>query len=168
MKKFFKKLVSFEPLIVWIRYFLTLNLKFFITNFILPLIICILLGVFRFDIIETINLDIFTFSSIFIGFSISILAILLTSGNKNIEESKNVNLKKTKVSLYEAMIYKFAYIIYNLVFLILFYLILNICNINNSICNLICIFILINALLTIIEATSNTIFTLLKKDNIEK
>ncbi len=168
MKKFFKKLVTFEPLIIWVRYFLTLNLNFFIANFILPLIICILLGIFRFDIIETINLDIFTISSIFIGFSISILAILLTSGNKNIEESKNVNLKKTNISLYRAMIYKFAYIIYNLVFLILFYLILNVCNINNTICNLICIFILINALLTIIEATSNTIFTLLKKDNNEK
>lgn len=165
MKKFFKWLISYEPLIIWIRYFLALKLKYAIVNFIIPILFCILLGVFKYEIVENLSIDIFTIASIFIGFAISVLIMFLTTSNNIMDKLKNSKLAKSNITLHQAIIYKFSYIIYNLTFLILFALILNIFSIKNGICNLIIIFILINSLLTIIEATSNAIFTLIRKDD---
>lgn len=164
MKKIFKLIFSYEPLIIWFRYFYTLTKKYLIINFILPLIFCISLGIWASNTILNLSIDVFTISSIFIGFAISVLVMLLTTENENMTRLKNVKLTLSNVSLHQAMVYKFAFIIYNLVFLILFSLILNIFNIKNIVCSLIIIYILINSLLTIIEATSNIIFTFIRKD----
>lgn len=164
MKKFLKQLISYEPLIIWVRYFLTLKPKYFIVNFIMPISFCVWLGIFKYGMVENLNIDIFTIASIFIGFAISILIMFLTTSNNIMDKLKNTKLSKSNITLHQAIIYKFSYIIYNLVFLILFKLILNIFAISNGICNLIIIFTLMNSLFTIIEATSNAIFTLIRKE----
>ena len=164
MKKFFKWLISYEPLIIWFRYFLTLKLKYVIVNFVVPFVFCIIVGCLKFESLSTLTIDVFTISSIFIGFAISILVMILTTSNNITDKLKTIKLEKTNITLHQAMVYKFSFIIYNLIFLILFNLILTIFSIQNAICNLIVVFILMNSLLTIIEATSNVIFTLTRKD----
>lgn len=165
MKNFVKKLFSNEPMIIWFRYFFTLNWKYIISNFIIPLIFCVVLGILKYNTLTEINIDIFTISSIFIGFAISALIMLLTTNNSNTQHLREIKIKNTKISLHQAMIYKFSYIINNLVFLILFQLILKFFLIVEPICVLISLFILINSLFTIIEATSNIIFTYINIKN---
>lgn len=102
--KFIKKIISFEPLIIWFRYFLTVNIKTIIANFFVPLSVCIILGCCCKKTIEYSELDIFTMSSILLGFCSSILIMLFMVGGKNIEKVKKSSLNRSKITLYQALI----------------------------------------------------------------
>lgn len=158
--KWIKKVVSFEPVIIWFRYFLTVNIKSIIANFIIPLIVCIVLGFCCKESIESAQFDIFTISSILLGFSSSVLIMLFTAESKNVEKLKENNLKNRKVNLYQALIYKFAFIMINLVALIFIGVLARFMNFEECLFyKLYVIFILQNTIFTLIEALTNVIFS---------
>ena len=118
--KFLKKIISFEPLIIWFRYFLTIKWNNVLFNFGVPIISSILLGVFRRDfIIEQVEFDIFSISSILVGFCSSILIMLFTLDGESVSKLKETKLQGKNISLHQALIYKFSFIVINLLFLIL-------------------------------------------------
>lgn len=158
-----KYMFSFEPLIVWIRYYKTINLQSFISNFIMPIIICIIILLKKpiIDVNEFFTVLI-TISAIFIGFCASILIMLITTNNEKVNKLKTENIKNTKVNLHEAMIYKFSFIVYNLIVLIFMILFSLFFNYVNLLIMVICIFILLNSIMTLIEALTNSILVFSK------
>lgn len=157
---FIKKIISFEPLIIWVRYFLTVNIKSLIANFIIPLIVCIILGIYSKDTIINAEFDVFTISSILVGFCSSILIMLFTIEGKNIERLKATTLKKSKVTLYQALIYKFSFITINLVILIFVGILARYINFEDSLYfKLYTIFILQSTIFILIEALTNVVFS---------
>lgn len=158
--KFIKKLISFEPLIIWLRYFLTVNIKSFITNFLIPIVICIILGFCCKEPIVDAEFDIFTISSILLGFCSSILIMLFTVESTNVKKLKELNLNNRKINLYQALIYKFAFITINLVVLIFVGVLARFINFEDCLFyKLYVIFILQNTIFTLIEALTNVIFS---------
>lgn len=170
--KIIKKLISFEPLIIWLRYFLTVNVKSVIANFIIPLGVCAVLGIWCNKTIVDAEFDIFTISSILLGFCSSILIMLFTVESNNVEKLKEHKLNKSKsssreINLYQALIYKFAFITINLVVLIFIGVLARFINFENCLFyKLYVIFILQNTIFTLIEALTNVIFSFInaKKD----
>lgn len=163
MKKLLKKIMSYEPLIVWIRYFKTVKLKYVLINFGIPILTCIMLGFFAADSLLKSNIDVLTISSILVGFCSSIIIMLFTLPDNKTEQLNSINITGTKISLLKALIYKFAYMIYNLIAVIIINIITSALVVNNIYCILLSIGILLNVLLTLIEAASNAIFCLLPK-----
>ena len=158
--KFIKKIISFEPLIIWFRYFLTVNIKSLIANFLIPLAVCIILGHCCKAPIENADFDIFTISSILLGFCSSILIMLFTVESKNVDKLKRSNLNNRKINLYQALIYKFAFITINLVILIFVGVLARFINFEDCLYyKLYVIFILQNTIFTLIEALTNVIFS---------
>ena len=158
--KFLKKLISFEPLIVWFRYFLTMNIKSFIANFFVPLVVCIILGLCCKSTIEYAEFDVFTISSILLGFCSSILIMLFTVESKNVDKLKESVLNNRKINLYQALVYKFAFITINLVVLIFIGVLARFINFEECLFyKLYVIFILQNTIFTLIEALTNVIFS---------
>ena len=165
LKRVIHTLISFEPLMVWLRYFKTVKSYTLVTNFGMPLLICILLGIFRIEEFAGVNFDVFSIGAILVGFCSSILIMLFTIEGKNIEKLKMTHLNDDtkKLSLYEALIYKFAFIVINLLAMILvgilvFYIGFEKCYIYI----LYTIFVLLNTIFTLIEALTNVIFCLIK------
>ncbi len=163
MKKNLKRIVSYEPLIVWIRYFQTITFKNVLINFGIPILACIMLGLFAADKLIKSNIDTLTISSILVGFCSSIIIMLFTLPENKTEKLNSINITGTKLSLLKSLIYKFAYIIYNLIAVIIMNIITSALVVNNIYCILFSIGILLNVLLTLIEAASNAIFCLLPK-----
>ena len=165
IKKVIHVLISFEPLIVWLRYFKTVKSYNLVTNTGVPLVTCILLWIFRPEEIVSVGFDTFSISAILVGFCSSILIMLFTIEGKNIEKLKQtaLNDNKKSLSLYEALIYKFAFIVINLLVMIFvgilaFYIGFESCHIYI----LYTLFILLNTIFTLIEALTNVIFCLIK------
>lgn len=165
IKKVIHALISFEPLIVWLRYFKTVKSYNLVTNAGLPLVTCILLWIFRLEEIVRVRFDIFSISAILVGFCSSILIMLFTIEGKNIEKLKQTALSdgEKNLSLHAALIYKFAFIVINLLVMIFvgvlaFYIGFESCHIYI----LYTIFILLNTIFTLIEALTNVIFCLIK------
>ena len=163
MKKILKKILSYEPLIVWVSYFRTLSFKCILVNFGVPIFICIMLGICAKEKVINSNIDILTISSILIGFCSSIIIMLFTLPDAKAEKLNSINIKETNISLIKALIYKFAYMIYNLIAVIILNLITTSLDFKNIYCILISIGILLNVLLTLIEALSNAVFCLLPR-----
>ena len=162
MRKFIKYLFSCEPLIIWLRYFYTLKIKNAIINFGLPLLVCLLLGFLAKDYVQNSNVDILTISAILIGFCSSILIMLLTLNGGIAEKLNTAKLDDSIISLRKALIYKFVFILYNLICLVIMNLIINVLGVSNMYYyTLISFGVLLNALLIIIEAFSNTVFCLI-------
>ena len=160
--KILKKIFSFEPIIIWIRYFLTVTSKSIISNFVIPLIICILLGIFRHEVIIENNFDIFTIGSILIGFCSSILIMLFSIDGENITKLKQTQLLNKKISLYQALVYKFAFITINLVVLIFIGILGRFAGFDNFLFfKLYIIFIFLNSTFILLEALTNVIFCLI-------
>lgn len=167
--KFIKKIISFESLIIWFRYFLTFNIKSLIANFIIPLIVCITLGICCEDTIVNADFDIFTISSILVGFCSSILIMLITIEGKNIEKLKITPLKKSKITLYQALIYKFSFITINLIVLIFVGILARYINFENNLYfKLYTIFILQNTIFILLEALTNVIFSFINAKSDEE
>lgn len=166
--KFIKKIFSFEPLIIWFRYFLTVNIKTIIANFFVPLSVCIILGCCCKKTIEYSELDIFTMSSILLGFCSSILIMLFTAGGKNIEKLKMSSLNRSKITLYQALIYKFAFLTINLVVLLFIAVLARFIDFESNLYyKLYVIFILLNTILTLIEALTNVIFCFINNREVD-
>lgn len=156
-----KKIFSCESFIVWIRYFRTVTIKSIFINIILPLITCILLYFFAQETISKACFEVFSISSILMGFCASILIMLFTIEGENIKELKKLELKNSKLSLHQALVYKFSFITINLLVLILVSLLATFLDFNgNIIYKLYVILILMNTVLTLIEALTNVIFVL--------
>lgn len=165
IKKVIHALISFEPLIVWLRYFKTVKSYNLVTNTGVPLVTCILLWIFRSEEIVSVEFDTFSISAILVGFCSSILIMLFTIEGKNIEKLKQtaLNDNKKSLSLHEALIYKFAFIVINLLVMIFvgilaFYIGFKSCHVYI----LYTLFILLNTIFTLIEALTNVIFCLIK------
>ena len=165
VKNVIHALISFEPLIVWLRYFKTVKSYNLVTNTGFPLVTCILLWIFRLEEIVCVRFDIFSISAILVGFCSSILIMLFTIEGKNIDKLKQtaLNYGEKSLSLHEALIYKFAFIVINLLVMIFvgilaFYIGFESCHIYI----LYTIFILLNTIFTLIEALTNVIFCLIK------
>lgn len=158
--KIIKKLISFEPLIIWLRYFQTVNVKSVIANFLIPLAVCTALGFYCKKTIVDAEFDIFTISSILLGFCSSILIMLFTVESNNVDKLKESKLNNRKINLYQALIYKFAFITINLVVLIFIGVLARFINFENCLFyKLYVIFILQNTIFTLIEALTNVIFS---------
>lgn len=167
MKKmvFLKKIVSFEPLIIWLRYFLTIKPHNILTNFILPISFGFALFIFDKSALELVEFDVFSISSILVGFCSSILIMLFTIDGPNINNLKETPLlNNNKISLHQALIYKFAFITINLLFLILVSIVAVFFDFSKNVYYLAyLIIILLNAILTLIETVTNVIFSLMPK-----
>lgn len=158
-----KKIISFEPLIIWGRYFLTVKLYNIFTNFILPCVLCVILRVLYIDELKSINFDVFSISSILVGFCSSILIMLFTINGTNIDKLKETTLSNNdKISLHQALIYKFSFIVINLLVLILASIIATFTgHIRCIYFKLYVIFILVNTIFTLLEALTNVTFCLI-------
>lgn len=166
VKKVIHALISFEPLIVWLRYFKTVKSYNWITNIGLPLVTCILLWRFKLQELVNADFDIFSISAILVGFCASILIMLFTIEGNNIEKLKQtaINGSTNAVSLHAALVYKFAFIVINLLVMIFvgilaFYIGFASC----PIYILYTIFVLLNTIFTLIEALTNVVFCLIKQ-----
>lgn len=159
--KFIKKIISFEPLIIWFRYFLTIRWNTVLFNFGIPTITSILLGIFKRDYIEQIQFDVFSIGSILVGFCSSILIMLFTLDGVNTSKLKTTELQGKKISLHQALIYKFSFIVINLLILMLVGILAVFLGFEkNLFYNLYIVAILINTLFTLLEALTNVIFCL--------
>ena len=159
--KFIKKIISFEPLIIWFRYFLTIRWNTVLFNFGIPTITSILLGIFKRDYIEQIQFDVFSIGSILVGFCSSILIMLFTLDGANTSKLKTTELQGKKISLHQALIYKFSFIVINLLILMLVGILAVFLGFEkNLFYNLYIVAILMNTLFTLLEALTNVIFCL--------
>lgn len=160
-----KKIISCEPLIVWLRYFKTVTLRTLIVNILIPFTTCVLLFFFSKESLSKTDFEVFGISSILVGFCASILIMLFTIEGKNISALKELKLKDSKLSLHQALIYKFSFITINLLILILVSLLATFLCFEASIWyKLYLIFILMNTVFTLIEALTNVIFVLAKSN----
>ena len=107
MKSVLKKFFSYEPMIVWIRYFQTTSTKYLLINFGLPFMVCALLRVLASESVIIANLDVLTISSILIGFCSSIIIMLFTLSGEMVDKQNSNYIKKPDISLLKALIYKF-------------------------------------------------------------
>ena len=165
MKSVLKKFFSYEPMIVWIRYFQTTSTKYLLINFGLPFMVCALLRVLASESVIIANLDVLTISSILIGFCSSIIIMLFTLSGEMVDKQNSNYIKKPDISLLKALIYKFSFMIYNLVALVVMTLIINALNCTNLYVKLVSIGILLNTLLILIESLSNAVLCFLPKKN---
>ena len=167
--KFLKKFISFEPLIIWLRYFLTVKLHNIIANFVLPIGFGAILLVFYKESLEQIDFDVFGISSILVGFCSSILIMLFTIDGPNINKLKEAPLSNNnKVSIHQALIYKFSFIVINLLVLILVGIIAVFLDFkNNAYYKIYLIIVLLNTIFTLIEALTNVTFCLMAKKSNE-
>lgn len=101
--------------------------------YILSLTVCIIIGIMLFyktalsiDAINGITSNILNVNGILLGFTISILAIVVTSGNQNIDKAKEhkigIKIWKEEFSLYDKLVINLSYtiIIQGLILLICF------------------------------------------------
>ena len=168
--KLLKKFISFEPLIIWLRYFLTVKLHNIITNFVLPIgFDVVLISVYK-ESLELIQFDVFSISSILVGFCSSILIMLFTIDGPNVNRLKETPLSNNdKVSIHQALIYKFSFIVINLLVLILVGIIAVFLDFtNNAYYKIYLVIILLNTIFTLIEALTNVTFCLIVKKKDEK
>lgn len=164
--KFLKKILYLEPLIIVLRYLKTLTLKSIIFTIITPIIVCVILGVQSLRGYVLLKIDLISICSILIGFSSSILIMIFTMGGKITSSLRTIKLSKKDMSLYEALVYKFAFITISLIVLIIIEIISRSFSFDMStIYMLITIFLLLNALLTLMESVTNTIFCLIKSNS---
>ena len=91
-------------------------------SYVLSIASCAVLGVLLFykttlsiDVIKNITSNVLNVNGILLGFTISILAIVVTSGDQNIDKAKNykigVKLWKDEFSLYDKLVINLAYTI---------------------------------------------------------
>lgn len=104
--------------ILIIDYFKTLNIRVFVYEWILPLIISFLIGLLFISkglptIVETFNNNVIRLLAVLVGFSITIIIILTTGHSRNLEEIKKM---KTKVILNNKKISLFRLLIINLTY----------------------------------------------------
>lgn len=105
-------------LLIIADYFRTLDRRVFIYEWILPLILAISMG-FLFGykglptITETFNNNVIRLLAVLAGFSITIVIILTTGDNKNLDEIKKtkteITLNSKKISLFRLLIINFTY-----------------------------------------------------------
>lgn len=163
MMRLLKKIINFEPLIIWCRYFLTVKIHNVIMNFIIPLIISALYYFWCENLIKDIPFDVFTISSILVGFCSSILIMLFTYEGTNFNKIKEIKLANNNVSLHKALVYKFSFITINLISLMFVEIISIFFNFNDCIIyKAYILFVLINTIFTLIEALTNVAFCLVK------
>lgn len=166
--KFLKKLLYLEPLIIVLRYLKTLTLKSAIFTIITPIIVCVILGVQSLHGYVLLKIDLISICSILIGFSSSILIMLFTMGGKTTSSLRNAKLHRNKedMSLFEALVYKFAFITIILIILIIMEIVGRSFSFDTCIIYvLITLFLLLNALLILMESITNTIFCLIKNNS---
>ena len=162
MKKILRTLFSYEPLLVYFRYFFVTKVKYNVINFLIPLIACLLLGFLAEDKVIASNINYFTICSILLGFVATILVMLFTLPKEIKEKLNDVKMGKTTYGLHQALIYKFSFIAYNMTAIIILNLIANLLQLSSNIyVILFSIGFILNSLLILIEALSNTIFCLM-------
>ena len=159
--KFLKKILYLEPLIIVLRYLKTLTLKSVIFTIITPIIVCVILGVQSLRGYVLLKIDLISICSILIGFSSS------TSSLRNAKLHRNKKDKnKEDMSLFEALVYKFAFITIILIILIIIEIVGRSFSFDTCIIYvLITLFLLLNALLILMESITNTIFFLIKNNS---
>ncbi len=156
------KLLYFEPIIIWIRYLKTIKFQTYITNVLIPILVSMTYMLCYRKKFKIIEIDLFTISSILIGFCSSILIMLYSIEGNAINKLKSTMLgNKYKISLYEALIYKFSFINLNLIVLLLieilgYFFVFR----SNLIYFTIVLFLLLNILMTFIESLTNVVFGL--------
>lgn len=165
-----KKLISFEPLIIWFRYFLTVRAHSIFTNFVLPFGFGAVLFFFYKEPLELIKFDMFSISSILVGFCSSILIMLFTIDGPNVNKLKETTLSNNdKISIHQALIYKFSFIVINLLVLMLVGIVAVFLDFTNSVYyKIYLVVVLLNTIFTLIEALTNVTFCLTAKKKEEK
>lgn len=161
MKKILR-IFSYEPLLIYFRYFIVTKVKYIIINILIPFVVCLLLGLLAQDKVTKSDIDFFTICSILLGFVATILIMLFTLPKDSKEKLNTSKIGTTKYGLHQALIYKFSFIAYNMVAVIILNIIANSLQLSNSIyVVLFSVGIILNSLLILIEALSNTIFCLM-------
>ena len=161
MKRFLS-VISYEPLLIYFRYFIVTKCKYVVINILMPLAACLLLGFLAKDTVTEANIDFFAIGSILLGFVATILIMLFTLPKENKEKFNAIKIGATKYGLHQALIYKFSFIAYNMVAIIILNVIANLLNASNNLyIILVSVGIILNSLLILIEALSNAIFCLM-------
>lgn len=162
MKKILRTLFSYEPLLVYFRYFIVTKIKYIIINFLIPILTCLLLGLFAKDKVIASKIDYFTICSILLGFVATILVMLFTLPKESKEKLNNAKVGTTRYGLHQALIYKFSFIAYNMAAIIILNLIAHLLQLSSNLyVILVSIGFILNSLFILIEALSNTIFCLM-------
>lgn len=164
--KILKKILYLEPLIIILRYIKTLTAKEIIFTGGIPLSLCVIMLIRAKPGLPLFEFDIISISSILIGFSSSILIMLFTIGGKTTSLLKEAKSTKKDLSLFDALVYRFAYITINLILLIIVDVFAKSFSFSACIYYVIyTVFILLNSLLTLMNNITNAIFCLIgKKD----
>lgn len=158
-----RKFVYIEFLIHWLKYFKTLKFNTIITNFVFPFLVSLIIfytqkdRVISSDVYSTFYLGLLTVSTLIIGFSYSMIVSLITSNGSSAERVRNTTLINSNITLYEAMLYKFYFIIINLIILISCILVLLVINSTTFIYLNITLFIIISSLLILVESLTNIV-----------
>ncbi len=158
-----RKIIYFESLIQWGKYFKTLKINTVITNFIIPLAIVTLFyfsnkeKIIIVDTYQSFYVGILTVSTLIIGFSYSMIVSLITSNGENTDRLKSEKLDKRNISLFEAMLHKFYFVIINLIIVTIMSILFLIISLNNFLVLCIIVFLMISSLLILTEGLTNLV-----------
>lgn len=116
-----RKYIYIEAFIQWLKFFKTMKIKNFFVNFVLPAIVILVFYFSQKDLITEIEsfssfyIGIVTISTLIIGFSYSMIVSLITSNGDNTTRLKSEKLDNKSITMFEGMLYKFYFVIINLI-----------------------------------------------------
>lgn len=158
-----RKYIYVEAFIQWLKFFKTMKIKNFVVNFLLPAIIIFIFYTSQKDrIIEvesfsSFYLGVVTISTLIIGFSYSMIVSLITSNGENTTRLKAEKLDNRNITMFEGMLYKFYFVIINLILIMIWTVLVLIVDFSGVISLLVIIFIVINSLFVLIEGLTNLV-----------
>lgn len=158
-----RKYVYIEAVIQWLKFFKTMKIKNFFVNFVLPAIVILVFYISQKDRIAEIEsfssfyLGIVTVSTLIIGFSYSMIVSLITSNGDNTTRLKSEKLDNRSITMFEGMLYKFYFVIINLIVIMIWTVLVLIVDFSGVISLLVIVFVVISSLFVLIEGLTNLV-----------
>lgn len=158
-----KKYLYIDIVLVWMRYFLTVRLNTVISNYLIPLGLTIVMFInlnqseVNPEFLSNFVLGSITISTLIIGFSYSMIVSLISSESENIKKLKETNIKNRTISKYEALVYKFYFVIINLVVVVIFALFLLLLSTFNLLLLSIILYFIIISFAVLLEGLTNLV-----------
>ena len=145
------------------KFFKIIKIKNFFVNFLFPAIVILVFYLSQKDRITEIEsfssfyLGIVTISTLIIGFSYSMIVSLITSNGDNTTRLKSEKLDNKSITMFEGMLYKFYFVIINLIVIMIWTVLVLIVDFSGVISLLVIVFVVISSLFVLIEGLTNLV-----------